>query len=377
MTHSPDPIPVLQPTVLEYATPAAARARSPLPALLRTVGILIGVVLPLVDFGFSILGYPFGPEWQSGEFHDYVKLLLSARSAWPFFPLLAYSMVCMFLVCAFPRRCASRFVCRLGIYTGIPLAIQFCAIMVLALGDNGNLHWVMFGGLLSVAVPAVALWLVTFCVRRFGWARTLLVSALLLISVIVVGLAAEPTILGAPLVIALVAAPGWALVTYPAVSLALRRIVRDIESERASPALVATWSAAYAASWWGAIDQAIRTYAALPTTRPTHCYVATAAARGHRRLVRSARTPTGALVNDQLRRLKCAEIAVATARPDLHRRLRRAYDRLGPRVAPALACPLLADLAYLSLKPLEWAALHILRRGIPHFATAASRIYSN
>ena len=44
--------------------------------------------------------------------------------------------------------------------------------------------------------------------------------------------------------------------------------------------LVPAWGTAYAASWAAAVAQAIRSYQALPTTQPTGCYVASAAARG-------------------------------------------------------------------------------------------------
>jgi len=43
-----------------------------------------------------------------------------------------------------------------------------------------------------------------------------------------------------------------------------------------------------------------------------------------------------------------------------HRVLRAVYNRVGPLLASMLFCPILADLAYLSLKPAEWTARLLL-----------------
>jgi hypothetical protein len=63
-----------------------------------------------------------------------------------------------------------------------------------------------------------------------------------------------------------------------------------------------------------------------------------------------------AVVNAQLRVLVCAEIALHVICPGLRRSWRRAYDRLGPPIARQLDGPILADLAYVSLKPVEYLA---------------------
>ena len=130
---------------------------------------------------------------------------------------------------------------------------------------------------------------------------------------------------------------------------------------------VVTWLAAYLGAWRTSVLLMLQEYAKLPTTPPEDCYVSTAAARGHRRLVGAEEyaAPTGKAyrVNNQMRYLKAAELLLAALSPPAHRTCRRVYDRIGPVLAGMLIHPLLADAAYLSLKPAEWlcrAALALL-----------------
>jgi len=171
----------------------------------------------------------------------------------------------------------------------------------------------------------------------------------------------------------LIMGPAWCLEAYAALAILSSR-VRAPERDPRARVLVPLWFAAYGASWATAVAAAIRTYRALPTTQPSGCYVVTAAARGHRRFVR-ARAAGGMMVNDQLRRLKCAEIALATAAPSLHRAVRGAYDRVGPVLAAGMVHPLLADLAYVLLKPAEWASAFLLRRLVHDFDALAANMY--
>jgi len=381
----PPPPPNVVPTpvapVLGYASPATnIRPRPPIPGVVRFAGFTAGVLLPIVCFGFSFAGFPFGPDWQSGHFEDYVRLFLWARSAWPFFPLLIYSMLCMFRVCKNPQRNAVRPFYRLGIYGGIILAAQFCAIMVISFGgdlDEGAIR-VIGAGAIATLIPAGLLGLLNFCFRRFGLARVWQVIAGIVGAPILVGLLISPNTVGAAIVGAglssLVIAPGWTLATYITVAILMRRRFPS-DAGASMIFLLPGWLTAYAATWALAIQQAIQAYHALPTTRPSHCYIASAAARGHRRFVRARGTCDGAIVNDQLQRLKCGEIALATLVPRLHRVLRAIYDRIGPTMAAALVHPLLADLAYVLLKPAEWITLLLLRRTIKHFDHLVAGIY--
>ena len=110
----------------------------------------------------------------------------------------------------------------------------------------------------------------------------------------------------------------------------------------------------------------------LPIKPPEECYIATAAARDHAEFVGVERVlaiGSGQMaINAQLRHLKCGEIALQTIFPRTHRACRWIYDRIGPVLARALLRPVLADIAYLSLKPFEWLARAIL------FALAGNRV---
>lgn len=96
----------------------------------------------------------------------------------------------------------------------------------------------------------------------------------------------------------------------------------------------------------------------LPAERPPEgCFVVSAAARGHRRFVGSWLDPaTGRPVNRQLQRLRAFEDALRIGFPRLHRLLRAIYNRIGPSIARRTGHPLLADVTYLLLKPLELLA---------------------
>jgi hypothetical protein len=80
-------------------------------------------------------------------------------------------------------------------------------------------------------------------------------------------------------------------------------------------------------------------------------------------------------VNDQLRRLKVGELALAAIAPRLHATLRKVYDRVGPVLASALVTPILADAAYVLLKPAEWSTAFVLRRLLRNFDALAASLY--
>lgn len=66
------------------------------------------------------------------------------------------------------------------------------------------------------------------------------------------------------------------------------------------------------------------------------------------------------MLNEQLRILICAEIALHVICPNAARRFRKVYDRIGPMLARLVVNAWLADGLYVSLKPLEWSAKLLL-----------------
>ena len=94
-----------------------------------------------------------------------------------------------------------------------------------------------------------------------------------------------------------------------------------------------------------------------------------ATGRRHPKFVRSRRVlladGRSIQVSDQLQTFKCAELALMAVSPGIHARVRRLYDVIGSRLARSIQHPVLADMAYLALKPFEWLTGFILKRLVP------------
>ena len=121
---------------------------------------------------------------------------------------------------------------------------------------------------------------------------------------------------------------------------------------------VRAWFAALTVSILAQIPVAMKIFASLPVERPAgygECFVVSAAAQGHEGFVRSHYDPArGRNVNDQLLVLQAFEARLVVRHPVFHRRLRRFYNRVAPRIAARVRSPYTADAVYLLLKPLEW-----------------------
>jgi len=114
------------------------------------------------------------------------------------------------------------------------------------------------------------------------------------------------------------------------------------------------WAGALAVTIWAKIILAHQAYSALPDVMPDDCFIVTAAARGNRRFVGSKPNPTtGRMENSQLARMRIFERYLIAEFPNAHRLLRAVYNRVGPPVARRIRRPLVANLAYVLLKPLE------------------------
>lgn len=169
------------------------------------------------------------------------------------------------------------------------------------------------------------------------------------------------------------------LLTYFRVALSVFREIRKRDSKRSwiDTSIVLSWITGYPVAWWLSIDLLLLEYSALPITDP-NCYVASAAANGHRQLVGSQKQKTtngDTFVNLQMQRVKFLEFVLLAMCPTLHKPIRRAYNRFGPRLASVCSRnKFAADLTYLSLKPVEWTA-ELLRFGYGFSSTRIRRIY--
>lgn len=100
----------------------------------------------------------------------------------------------------------------------------------------------------------------------------------------------------------------------------------------------------------------------LPDEPPPQCFVVTAAARGHRMIVRTREdSATGRLTNGQLQMFRQFECWLREHAPAVQQRARAHYNLVGPIIARAIKSRWQADLMYLLLKPLEWI-LHVFLR---------------
>jgi len=289
-----------------------------------------------------------------------------------------------------PGRFVKSFVVRLGIYTGVLLAVQYWLVFVISLGDAG-IGKLLAGGfysLLAIFVPWVVGWLIAFLFRKFSAALVALMVPLTLLGIGLLSAATERdasdffvALVAVPCFLCLFCATPWAVACYGIMAIYAARHsgVKRFRFSLARLLAVVTWLAAFLGACRTSVLWMLQEYAKLPTTPPEGCYVATAAARGHRRLVGAEEYagPSGKVyrVNDQMRYLKTAELLLAALSPPAHRTCRRVYDRIGPVLAARLVSPLLADGAYLSLKPAEWLCRAGLALLLPDGGQSIRRLY--
>jgi MFS family permease len=325
------------------------------------------------------------PEWQDGKFASYIALMLSPEASWIFAPLLGYSVLSLLFLLAAPVRWAQFFWTRLGIYTGVLLALQFTILALIAL--EGTVFLV-----LGIWIAPLIAWpILRWLARKIGILWTTLgvpaIAALLFVGYLLVEAFrarsfppaytfSTPFLFLIGFLIA--SAPFWSLLIMGTTGY---RLLKHYETRFTLLRGVGTlaWLGGFAASLSLAIMRTLQLYSELPT-QPPDCYIATAAANGHPRLVRSREVtlPGGARmrVNAQLQRLKCAELALKAVSPRLHGVLRKLYDNLGRPLARRMTNPFVADAAYLLLKPFEWILIFGLRWIGPEINILVQKLYN-
>lgn len=341
---------------------------------------LVVTALTLIAFSVMVI---LEPEWQDGRFSSYISLLLSPKTSWIFAPLIAFSSLSLLHLLFSPRERAQQFWVRLGVYTGTLLSLQFTILALIAVG----------GGTIIV----VGLWLGTLIAwyalrwasQKIGKKWTMLIvlglafflyAGYILFEVINLG-SFSPYMLSNPfffLIGFLVgSAPFWTLLIMSTTSY---RLLKYYETRFTFPRGlgILAWLGGFAASWSLAILRTLQLYSELPT-QPPDCYIATAAANGHPHFVGSQEVTlaSGARmrVNTQLQRLKCAELALKAVAPHLYGLLRAVYDTLGRPLARRMTHPVVADAAYLLLKPFEWISIFVLRRIVPEINIHTQKLY--
>jgi hypothetical protein len=315
------------------------------------------------------------PEWQNGELSSYITLLLFPEASVFFLPLLAYSIICYLLLLFQPIRFAQSFVVRAGVYTGVLLALQYSIVILMYALDS-----FAYLILLTWILPFVCLFLYRRAVARWSAPRVHKVLFILIAGVLLIG--AVVTRAGVPFFVLIgltMAAPFWSFLLAVRASIWL---IKNYETKITLPRGLGltAWAGAYVAAWRYDLLKMYELYAALPPEPPPDCYIATAAAHGHTKLVHSwsVRRADGKSlqVNVQLQRLKCAELALLAVNPRLHKLLRNLYDVIGRFLARRIQNPFLADVAYLLLKPSECLARLLLQLVLPEIDSISRTIYT-
>ncbi len=355
-----------------------------------------GVGFPILCHGCHAFGIPQWPQWQDGEVGSVLSGMMIPVSAYGLYPIASYSMACLTIwACdGQPSAVSSTEITAsgklrgetkatspwvlTGLLGGVPLSATLSIVwMTLWL----PIRWGP-GAPIAITVAAFVYYLVAIAVLalvyavagRWGqalkWinqmspaaAVTLVVTTVVVSLLVIFNGAVQfvsllfliPVLL---LGLFMLLAPAWTTMAYVAAAGQALRCPAARIGGRWSFGLAdlvgwVTWAAVAIGSLRIVLKQSLQRYASLPDQPPPQtCYVATAAAGGHRWLVDDR----------QVRRLKAFEWWLRDVCPTGHRGLRQVYDRWGPPLAGRLDRAWKADVAYLTLKPAEYFAVVVLR----------------
>ncbi|WP_146583528.1 DUF6688 family protein [Posidoniimonas polymericola] len=351
----------------------------PWPRFGRLLMFFWGVLAPVAFLIFLAAENPFSADvWQSGKLGHYAMLLLT----WPS-PALVYLFVlaaayAMVLWLFGPQRDQGSPWVLAGLLTGVVVWLElyvlwFCGLCV----DEGALSFVglhMAAPIVAVLWPLPLLLLIRVCQPIIGDERIAILALMLVLGFMVV-LTSEATpaiYLG----LAVFTAPVLALACYCRAAWLACQSLRSDKYRLPLKAVFGlfAWFSMHLAAWRYAVNSMLTLYAQAPTEEPVTCFVASAAARGHARLVGAWPAGSGR-VTRQLQRLKALELVLAVTSPAAHRLVRRHYNQWGPRAARRLTTPWLADAAYLLLKPCEWLAALVVLPAAGVRQREVSRLY--
>jgi hypothetical protein len=327
--------------------------------LARALFLYTGVILPAICFS---MGFPDQPDWQSGKAMAFAQLYLSHKGSMPFYPCLLYNMASMSLLVFKPKRFAAKVWVRFGVYSGVAVAVGFWGLFVLTSYSGpprsiiAQFFTAFFFSLLGIIVPWAIVYGLHFSLKKYDWTKWII---LILIVICILGIVYL-------FIFSLLCSTPWAVAAYAAMSFMIIRHRKEKGFQFSLAQLLGfvTWFGGYCATWRVAYLIVLEEYSKLPTDPPPQCYLCTAAARGHRRWVRSeehfAADGRKFRVNDQLRRFKAFELFLIAVCPRMHRLCRWIYDLAGPVLARTIVHPIIADIAYAALKPPEWICQAVL-----------------
>lgn len=340
--------------------------------------VLSALVFPLLSFSIIPVLNDFSPEWQNGQVFTYVILFLSPKASWVFFPLITYSVLSLLLLYGNNSK-YTRFFVRLGVYTGTVLSLQYSIILIIAFSWYVVIAWV---------TPFILFYTFKFLYQKAGekTKRILnilaLVIAFLLLGFCFIKIGVETLLFLVfffCVLIVLFSNPFWAFLIFLKTSFTLLKYYEQPSALGRKIAGTLSWFALYGMIMKINVLRMYEMYASLPVESPPRCYIATAAAQGHPRIVRSGpvslKDGNIIWVNPQLQHFKAFEIAVMAVFPKLHHLIRKIYDVIGKKLAARIRNPFLADVAFLLLLPVEWVSFFVLKLVIPEIELISKKIY--
>ncbi len=366
------------PMVLNYGNASSDSARLGIAA--RIFLAIAAVPLPALGLMLADFISPGNLRDHPRGWTDYFVLMLDHRVAWPFYSLAAFAAAAMVYLIWIPRRAVSRGWVQAGILVGALINLHYVIVVSAYLTQTLEppaydllkliFRWRFALLLVVLLIPSIGMQL-----RPVHWRSRPTIARLMLAwgatwaltSLIFVIWTASSMAMWVAFVVACAPLAPW--IAYSAAWTYVRLCGRNGGcSLRERDVAVAYGSGYYVAALVPALTTALVRHDTIYAMGHTLCFIATAAARGHPRVVKATRVRIDGhpiLINDQLRYLICAELALRHRRPAVQRALRAAYNRIGPRLATRIADPLAADFAYLLLKPLEYLARVYLASACP------------
>lgn len=345
---------------------------------------LITIIFPILSFSIHTTMDSISSTWQSGQTNTFANLFLLTNASWIFFPLIGYSVISLLSLSNNNPKIPENFFVRLGVYTGVILSIQYSILLILAFSGYLIIVWI---------VPSLLFYIFKEISQSLGKKLKRIIKIITLIVTLILaiiylmksgfdGLLTLPyAIFAIGILVILFSSPFWALLVFIKTSITLLKYYETIPYFTIRKIIgVLSWLTLYGFALRINILKMYEIYASLPT-QPPDCYIATATAKGHPQFVGSqkVRLKNGEMmqVTQQLQRFKFAEIAFMAIFPSLHKTVRKLYNVFGKKLAHYIQNPLLADIAFLLLIPLEWITFFILKLIIPESKDLTKKIYTS
>lgn len=137
---------------------------------------------------------------------------------------------------------------------------------------------------------------------------------------------------------------------------------------------VLPYLSAYSIALGFAIQKTIHEYSLLPKS-PPDCFIATAAAKGHPTITKSWSITPNFRATRQLQTFKLCEFVLRHTSPTVWRVLRKFYNRTGYGLAKHISTPLISDLVYISLLPLEFTISILLKLLLPNSTILRDQLF--